>query len=171
MSNTFFQEIFKHMDGVDLQIALKRKGDKIAFTILPIARVDDKAKDMLQPITGMSTPQQLDAELVEQLVMPLDMISEWSLDLKKFEDHMAEVKGKDAKAKEKEKAEKEIQDKIKKHLENAQKDFDEGAYKSALEKVNKALAIKIDNAEANKLKDKIKIQLGTGTLFETANTH
>ena len=171
MSNTFFQEIFKHMDGVDLQIALKKKGDKIAFTILPIARVDDKAKDMLQPITGMSTPEQLDAELLDQLVMPLDMISEWSLDLKKFEDHMAEVKARDAKAKEKEKAEKELQDKIKKHLEHAQKDFDEGSYKSALEKVNKALSIQMGNEEARNLKEKIKVQLGTGTLFENANTH
>ena len=159
------------MDGVDLQIALKRKGDKLAFSILPIARVDDKAKDMLQPITGTSTPEQLDAELIDQLIMPLDIISEWSLDIKKFEDHMAEIKAQDARAKEKEKAAKEQQEKVNKHIKNAQKDFDEGAYKSALEKVNKALAIQMGNEEARKLKDKIKIQLGTGTLFETANTH
>jgi hypothetical protein len=154
MEKGFLNQITEKMEGYDLHLFIKKKGDIISVIVSPI--VQGKDKDYLPPVTISGKVDDLDKKFLEDITKATEITSGVVSDLNKFEEQMnkkrdeqkekSEKKSSGAsavsKAKAKAKAKKKEltpAEKTKKHLDQAKSYFDRKRYKQAIASFDEAL--------------------------------
>jgi PRTRC genetic system protein E len=130
MNNKFFQQINNLLlisETVNITIR-KNNENELTVSVNPLIKVQDKAKDLLQPILFTGTVEEFDAQFFQLLAKPLQKTSGLLRNIHQHEQSVEKAKEESAIAK----AEKEKQKKVREHsvkqLEKAQKYWDEKEY-------------------------------------------
>ena len=130
MNDKFFQQINNLLlisETVNITIR-KNNENELTVSVNPLIKVQDKAKDLLQPILFTGTVEEFDAQFFQLLAKPLQQTSGLLRNIHQHEQSVEKAKEESAIAK----AEKDKQKKVREHsikqLEKAQKYFDEKEY-------------------------------------------
>ena len=172
VKTNFFTTICSLIDGVDLKMVIKKKDDQLIISTLPIARVDDAAGLKIPDITLRATPEEFDQHFFEQITTPLKKVSTWSVDLKAYEEKLAEVEAQTKRASQQKerqsKEERQINEKLQKAQKHSEKDLQ---HKKALQLVTEVLKQQPQNEKAKKLESEIRSRITAGTLFDQSTGH
>ncbi len=130
MNDKFFQQINNLLlisETVNITIR-KNNENELTVSVNPLIKVQDKAKDLLQPILFTGTVEEFDTQFFQLLAKPLQETSGLLRNIHQHEQSVEKAKEESAIAK----AEKDKQKKVREHsikqLEKAQKYFDEKEY-------------------------------------------
>ena len=130
MNDKFFQQINNLLlisETVNITIR-KNNENELTVSVNPLIKVQDKAKDLLQPILFTGSVEEFDAQFFQLLAKPLQKTSGLLRNIHQHEQSVEKAKEESAIAK----AEKEKQKKVREHsvkqLEKAQKYWDEKEY-------------------------------------------
>lgn len=162
----FFTEISKLINGIDLTISIKKQDDQLTVAILPKPRINDSAKDSIKPIILKGTADKLDEHFFTEIKKPLENTSTWSVDMKKFEEHMAQVEAQTQRQKQKEMEITKKKNEISNILKNFDSLLEEKNFKQAEESIRKCLKIDPDSTTAKEKQKELRKLTGEITLFE-----
>lgn len=130
MNDKFFQQINNLLlisETVNITIR-KNNENELTVSVNPLIKVQDKAKDLLQPILFTGSVEEFDAQFFQLLAKPLQETSGLLRNIHQHEQSVEKAKEESAIAK----AEKDKQKKVREHsvkqLEKAQKYWDEKEY-------------------------------------------
>jgi PRTRC genetic system protein E len=150
MEKGFLSQITEKMDGYDLHLFIKKKGDIISVIVSPT--VQGKDKDYLPPITMSGKANELDGRFLEDITKATEITSSVISDLENFEQEMKKKKekvtekkaetSKSSTSKKKVKVKKKEltpAEKTKKNLDQATSYFDRKRYKQAITCYEEAL--------------------------------
>ena len=63
----FFKSINEMLNGAELQLNIKKKGDQLTVMIMPKAEIKDKAIDNIKPLVITGTPEELDSDFLSAI--------------------------------------------------------------------------------------------------------
>lgn len=171
----FFTAISQMMtESVDLTLVIRKSNGQLTVSTLPKANgLKDEAANLIIPLTLTGTPEEMDAEFLEQITQPISKTSGLLSNMVEFEKR-ADVAAanskaeKEAKAKEA-KEEKEKREKLEKCLKKAEELISTNSHREAVAALQQARTY----ATGNKLKEideKIAQQqnaMNQGSLFDS----
>ena len=130
MNDKFFQQINSLLlisETVNITIR-KNNENELTVSVNPLIKVQDKAKDLLQPILFTGTVEEFDAQFFQLLTKPLQQTSGLLRNIHQHELSVEKAKEESAIAKEEKDKQKKVREHSIKQLEKAQKYFDEKEY-------------------------------------------
>ena len=166
-----FTELTKMLpDGVDLNLTIRKKGGQVTVSLmLKSQKVDDPAKDKIQPLIVTGTPDELDNEFVDAIKSPLSKSTGLLGNMAQYEKSVKEAEANSKAEKEKkEKQKKEIearQKKEKKLLEKANEQENEEDYRGAVKTLTAALEVTSDTKKIQTRITELKGKLNQNSLF------
>ena len=130
MNDKFFQQINSLLlisETVNITIR-KNNENELTVSVNPLIKVQDKAKDLLQPILFTGSVEEFDAQFFQLLAKPLQQTSGLLRNIHQHELSVEKAKEESAIAKEEKDKQKKVREHSIKQLEKAQKYFDDKEY-------------------------------------------
>lgn len=157
----FFKEISGLVSaGVELNITIKRSGDKLIVSVMPkVTDLKDEAAKKLVPLVVSGTPDELDKGFSSAISAPMQSATGLLGNMKDFESSVEEAQSK-SKAKE---ANKKKFDQLSKKADELEKG---GKLKNAIACLKQAKEFASDKQAIQKKIDKLQAKAGAGSLFE-----
>lgn len=158
-------------NGDSLTIVITKTGEKLATSIVPRkSGLKDSAKEMILPLVLTGTPEELDADFIKEISMPIRKATGLLTNLREFEKstEVAEANSKAAKV-EAEKAKKATDEKKKKYdiaIKQADEKEKEGKLREAIVALKEADKYATSNHGAISGRiSKLKAKLGANSIF------
>lgn len=162
METNFFSQIQTMLEGLDLQMTIKKKDEKLTLAVFSTPRIDDSAKKHIRPLSFVGTPEELDQNFFSEIKKPMELVSSWSLGMKKFEEGMAQAEAKSQRAKKKEEADRKKTSEVQNLLNKAEPLLKDNKPRQAIPHIEKALKVLPDHVAANKLLKEAQAKAGLG---------
>lgn len=165
METNFFSQIENLLNGQDLSIIIKKKGDQLTVGVFPKPRVDDPIKNEFPSLQLVGTTSEMDQNFINHVKQPLQHSSEWATNTQSFEEKMARIKQESQQAAEEKKEKQQRLYRIKEILKEANSLIADKNFAGAASTVKRALNLDPDNKESLELQTKINNLSGTPGLF------
>jgi len=134
-----FKLLETFLENTTLNLIVKKTSTGIVVSVLPIANVDDKAKENLIPLIIKGTAEELDQEFMQLIQPELASVTGIITNVAEFEAHAKEMKDKSEAEKKAKESKKKANETSKKALEGADKLLAEEKYDECQKAIDKAL--------------------------------
>mgnify|MGYP001795003294 CR=1 FL=1 len=161
MKTNFFSELSNLIDGVDLNLTIKKIEGQLTVVCFATPRIDDAAKNKIRPLRFTATAQELDTEFFEKVTKPLHTVTSWTAEMQDFDKSMALAEAESQRSKKREQEEKKNKEQAQKLLTKAQKLLNEEKKpRQAITVINEILTLSPGYEPATKLLTTAKEKAG-----------
>lgn len=150
-----FKLLETFLENTTLNLIIKKTSTGIVVSVLPIANVDDKAKENLIPLIIKGTAEELDQEFMQLIQPELTSVTGIISNVAEFEAHAKEMKDKSEAEKKAKESKKKANETSKKALEGAEKLLAEEKYDECQKAIDKALENNAEYKPAITLQNKL----------------
>ncbi len=160
METNFFKNIGALMQGTDINLIIKKNDEQMTVALFANPTAEDKSKDSIPSLNFHATADELDQHFFEQVSQPLNRVSNYSIDVKAFEEDMAKVESSTRKANGS--STKKSEDKTAKQLDKARQLMSSKKPRQAIAVLQEILKKDKEHKEASRLFKEARTAAGLG---------